>query len=183
MEALYVDKYAIKLMDTKTEKEKADSDYTSKLRINSVTDEVINVILKKDESKRTDEELQLIVLRKSIDDEYNEKIAEINSYIEFVPCTIGDDVAELDDYTFYYEKTDTQVLQKYTVMKNSVNKINNKIAELKQELSDSDYKIIKIYESKIAGTDCGYTEDEQTKIYSDRQTLRDKINELEELLN
>lgn len=46
------------------------------------------------------------------------------------------------------------------------------IAELKQQLADTDYKAIKYAEGQI-------TEEEYSETKEQRQTLRDRINELE----
>lgn len=55
----------------------------------------------------------------------------------------------------------------------------NKINELKVQLNESDYKIIKCYEAKLQGNELPYDID---AICSSRQQLRDKINELEKQL-
>ena len=49
------------------------------------------------------------------------------------------------------------------------------IMDLKQQLEDSDYKALKYAEGWI-------TEEEYAPIKAERQTLRDKINELEETI-
>ncbi len=54
--------------------------------------------------------------------------------------------------------------------------IRQEIARLKQELTDSDYKVIKCYEAQLLGKEQPY--DIKT-VSADRQTIRDKINELE----
>ena len=51
-----------------------------------------------------------------------------------------------------------------------------KIAELKKQLSASDYKVIKCAECKLLGMEMPYDVDE---LYAKRQTLRDQINILE----
>lgn len=52
----------------------------------------------------------------------------------------------------------------------------NKIADLKQQLTDSDYKVIKCYESSLVGSDMPY---DIKEVHKERQALRDEINELE----
>lgn len=51
-----------------------------------------------------------------------------------------------------------------------------KIASLKKELSDSDYKVIKNYEATMAGEQPPY---DMTSLHAERQALRDMINQLE----
>lgn len=50
------------------------------------------------------------------------------------------------------------------------------IQELKYQLAETDYKIIKCYEYNLAGLDLPYDIEE---LHTERQALRDKINELE----
>lgn len=54
------------------------------------------------------------------------------------------------------------------------------IAELKKQLSETDYKIIKCFEYQFAGLELPY--DIQT-LHTERQALRDRINELESSLS
>lgn len=57
----------------------------------------------------------------------------------------------------------------------------NEIATLKEELDGSDYKVIKCYEASLLGNDLPYDID---ALHAERQSIRDKINALEEeLLN
>lgn len=51
-----------------------------------------------------------------------------------------------------------------------------RIAELKTELNSTDYKIIKCSEYQLAGIDLPY---DVAELHTQRQTLRDEINELE----
>ena len=51
-----------------------------------------------------------------------------------------------------------------------------KIRQLKQELSDTDYKVIKSYEYFLAGKELPYDIDE---LHKERQTMRDEIESLE----
>lgn len=48
--------------------------------------------------------------------------------------------------------------------------------ELKSQLQETDYKIIKCYEYNLAGLELPY---DIQKLHNERQELRDKINELE----
>lgn len=51
-----------------------------------------------------------------------------------------------------------------------------RIAELKQQLADTDYKIIKCSEYSLAGLDLPY---DIVELHATRQALRDEINQLE----
>lgn len=59
-------------------------------------------------------------------------------------------------------------------------KVKRQIDELKTELSNSDYKISKCYEASLIGQEMPY--DIKT-LHDERQTKRDKINELENKIN
>lgn len=57
--------------------------------------------------------------------------------------------------------------------------IKNQIDNLKLELGDSDYKVIKNWESTLLNKTLPY---EMEEVNSERQSIRDQINKLEELL-
>lgn len=54
--------------------------------------------------------------------------------------------------------------------------IRQQINSLKQDLSDSDYKVLKCYEASLVGDTLPY---DIQSIHTERQSIRDKINELE----
>lgn len=58
-------------------------------------------------------------------------------------------------------------------------RIKQKVADLKQALTDSDYKVMKCYEASMLGQPMPYDIEE---VHAERQAMRDKINELEPLL-
>jgi hypothetical protein len=58
-------------------------------------------------------------------------------------------------------------------------KVNKSIITLKQQLSDTDYKVIKNMEAQLVNEELPY---DSVTLHAERQALRDKINELEELL-
>lgn len=55
-------------------------------------------------------------------------------------------------------------------------KVMQVIDMLKAQLAETDYKIIKCYEYQLAGLELPYN---IVDLHSERQALRDKINELE----
>lgn len=78
----------------------------------------------------------------------------------------------------YYEETDTTIIAK-TGLKDIVipeKTDTEKIEELKTKLTDTDYKIIKCSEYQLAGKELPY---DIAELHSERQALRDEINELE----
>ena len=58
-------------------------------------------------------------------------------------------------------------------------KCGNEITNLKQQLSNTDYKVIKNMEAQLVNEELPY---DSVTLHTERQALRDKINELEELL-
>lgn len=151
---------------------------------NSVDDAVINVILKKREEKRTFSDLKKIILRKKIEDDFNNQMKLYNEdYIEFIPSYYEFELGEFDEASTFFEKgEDGKIYQRWTLIKNNKSKIINKIEKLKKQLSETDYIIIKSYEAKLSMSDAPYSQDELDKIIQERQLIRDKINELEELI-
>lgn len=59
------------------------------------------------------------------------------------------------------------------------NDIMAHIVELKNQLADSDYKVIKCYEASISGTEMPY---DIEKLIADRNAIRDEINSYENRL-
>ena len=57
--------------------------------------------------------------------------------------------------------------------------IEDQIQSLKQQLSSTDYKIIKCSEAQLLGEELPY---DIASLHAERQVLRDKINELEQQL-
>ena len=61
-----------------------------------------------------------------------------------------------------------------------IEKIRAEIAEFKEELASTDYQIIKCFEYSLMKKELPYDLD---SLHAKRQTMRDKINELEETLS
>lgn len=72
-----------------------------------------------------------------------------------------------------------QRYEKTWVQKVNIVKINEQISLLKQQLLDTDYKVIKNMEAQLVNEELPY---DSVTLHVERQVLRDKINELEELL-
>ena len=54
--------------------------------------------------------------------------------------------------------------------------IDQKIEELKGQITATDYKVIKCYEYQLVGLEMPY---DLEQLHTERQALRDKINDLE----
>lgn len=57
-----------------------------------------------------------------------------------------------------------------------IQKVRNEINTLKESLNNSDYKVIKCYEASLCGEEMPY---DIKAIRSERQAIRDKINQIE----
>lgn len=82
--------------------------------------------------------------------------------IEVIPYDAGDKIA------YKYEKRFDK------------KKIKTEISSLKETLSEGDYRVIKCYEALLANKPLPYNIND---IYTERQKIRDKINELELVLS
>lgn len=93
-------------------------------------------------------------------DENSMQSDDPDSIVVPVPYDAGDHIA------YRYEtKFDTQ-------------KVRREIRSLKDELSGSDYKVIKCYEAAMTGWEMPY---DVAAIHAERQTVRNRINELEQI--
>ena len=97
----------------------------------------------------------------------NEGVIPLN-YDEYT-MNLNKDIIENENGDFEYV---------YTPIFSKI-KVNKSIITLKQQLSDSDYKVIKNMEAQLANEEFPY---DSVTLHNERQALRDKINELEELL-
>lgn len=99
----------------------------------------------------------------------------------------GVEVSELPPYEDIKKQTSCKFEnEKWVFDENKYQKILNteaeeekqaKIKELQSELNESDYKIIKCNEYKLAGLELPYDIEE---LHKQRQVLRDEINKLQE---
>jgi hypothetical protein len=83
---------------------------------------------------------------------------------------------ELPGYTNIYHYEDGSIILKRIIEPEFV---RQQVGWLEEELKKTDYKVIKAYEASLIGKDVPYDFNE---VHSDRQAIRDKINELENLL-
>lgn len=178
--AKIISRYSVHVIDYDKEIAGVDTVYKVELQKNGVTDDVINPILKKKDDNRSVEELLLIIKRKEVEDNKTARLAEIETFKEFVPSIFSGELGEYDSPKPYYIEEGNAVIQKWEVVKNDHAKIASKISSLKSELEDSDYKVMKCYEATIAKSEeMPYDADE---LIESRQAKRDEINRLEALL-
>lgn len=95
-------------------------------------------------------------------DEDKQETTRENYVIRIIPYDAGDRIA----YN-YVEVPDVQGIKR-------------NIQSLKEQLSDSDYQIIKCYEASLIGEELPY---DMQSLHSERQGIRDRINELEYTLS
>jgi hypothetical protein len=117
-------------------------------------------------------------IRKINDNSEIEKLKS-SGWIEVIktePPQINNDYTNIIESI--YENENGDLILKYNVSYNKT-KIQEYINSFKQQLSDSDYKVIKNMEAQLINEEPPY---DSITLHNERQVLRDKINELEELL-
>lgn len=174
-----ISKRSVKVIDYDVELSKINSKYRDLFEEEGVTDDVINPILKKKDSERTYEELQLIIIRKNLEDKRKEELKLLSGYKEFVSTKYEGELGEFDFIEPYYIEEGDKVIRKWEVVRNDTLKISAKVSKLKKELEDSDYKILKCYEASMTQSPMPYNLEE---LVAERESKRAEINRLEELL-
>ena len=131
-----------------------------------------------------------VVEIKNVDDLTQEKLSELQSLgwkevVDVEKPTYNEEIEYIHRYINIEE--DGSYKNVYVVMTDREKAIN-KISTLKQQLADTDYKVVKNMEYQMAMMTS--TEPNQVildlynpqELHNERQALRDKINELEQLL-
>jgi len=77
------------------------------------------------------------------------------------------------------EVIEEEVIEEINEVVEEINETLNEINSLKAEIATTDYQIIKCYEYSLIGLGMPY---DIEQLHADRQTLRDRINELESTL-
>lgn len=113
------------------------------------------------------------------DPKIGSRVTELRNagYLDFVPseqprCDAG--YIAKDSFTI----VDGKVVQSWET-KIDTETIETQISELKQRLSESDYKVTKCYECSLVGETLPY---DIQALHDERQAIRDEINHLESLL-
>lgn len=170
----------VDIIDIEQYKKDVEIEYSNLKTAHSVEDEVIQAILKKKDDKRTPDELMKIVLRKQIDDGYKKRISKYDSYLPFKEEKYTEEIKEGYFKRPQFREEDGFVIESYHP-DIDYSYIKRKIREKQEEIASTDYMVIKAYEAKILGAKEPY--DSMVDIINQRQTLRDDINKLQELLN
>lgn len=97
-------------------------------------------------------------------------------YVENQPQTVQ--LSEFQSQELRYRDEGFQIVGYYEVVDNSPERIIAEIDRLKSELTATDYQVIKSYEYALAEQPLPY---DLANLHSERQTLRNRINELEQL--
>lgn len=107
----------------------------------------------------------------------NQMVADgFKIYVEEQPQTIQ--LSEFQSQELRYRDEGFQIIGYYEVVDNSPDRITTEIDRLKSELTATDYQIIKSYEYALTEQPLPY---DLTNLHSERQLLRNRINELEQL--
>ena len=105
--------------------------------------------------------------------------ANIDGYFPYKPAGQQPELSGFQELSISYQVIDNEVVQIFTVLENDKGKVSNEIERLKGVLSDGDYKITKCYEANLLGEQLPY---DIMDLHTQRQSIRDRINELELLI-
>lgn len=170
--ARYIDTENIEIIDFDIFLMNVNKDFDELIKNKKITD---------DDLKQEDIEEKRL-LREKIEKEREFEIARISKeYLNFIPCEKSI-LGEFSTRRMYYTKDADNVYEHEVIINNDKNLIAEKISELNNFLSSTDYIIIKSYEAKLSVSDAPYTKEYLDEILTKRQETRDKINELESLI-
>lgn len=107
----------------------------------------------------------------------NQMVADgFRIYVEEQPQTIQ--LSEFQSQELRYRDESFQIVGYYEIIDNSPERVVDEINRLKSELTATDYQVIKSYEYALSGQPLPYNLND---LHSERQHLRNRINELEQL--
>ena len=89
------------------------------------------------------------------------------------------EIGEFQALSPVYRETEDTIYLYWEISDNNPDKIKEEIARLEQKLTATDYRVVKSYEYSLAGEEIPY---DISNLHSERQRLRDRISELEQLL-
>lgn len=175
--AKFINSENVEIIDYEDFLKSINEDFDQIVKIKHVTDEELSFLEKKD-----DENIDRFKkIREEIENERNIEIEKLSDYLEFVPCK-KTDLEKFSTRKLYYTKSDNKVYE-HEIIINDEYLIKCEIDSLKNKLSSTDYMIIKTYEAKINNEDAPYFSDRMDKVMEQRKNYREKINELESLLD
>lgn len=175
--AKFINSENVEIIDYEDFLKSINEDFDQIVKIKHVTDEELSFLEKKD-----DENIDRFKkIREEIENERNIEIEKLSDYLEFVPCK-KTDLEKFSTRKLYYTKSDNKVYE-HEIIINDEYLIKCEIDSLKNKLSSTDYMIIKTYEAKINNEDAPYSSDRMDKVMEQRKNYREKINELESLLD
>lgn len=107
----------------------------------------------------------------------NQMVADgFKIYVEEQPQAVR--LSEFQSQELRYRDEGFQIVGYYEIIDNSPERIIAEIDRLKSELTATDYQVIKSYEYTLTRQPLPY---DLTDLHSERQLLRNRINELEQL--
>ena len=98
-------------------------------------------------------------------------------YVEQEPYTV--ELSEFQSLELRYRDEGYQIVGYYELIDNSSEKVAAEIERLKSDLTATDYQVIKSYEYVLTGQPLPY---DLNSIHSERQQLRNRIGELEQII-
>ena len=100
------------------------------------------------------------------------------SLIENEELTTNEDLKENEELT---TNEDLKENEEREQLEAELRCLNSRLCSNRDELGD--WKLSKIHEYNLLGLECPYTEEELSTYHTERQKIRDRINEIEERLS
>lgn len=179
--AKFINKHSIEVLDFESTNKKIEESYQDNLSFHGVANEVIDPIKRKlDRSEiLSDNERNFLSVRKTCDELHDFQIASLREYKTLINAP-QPAIMDTDEASPFYNERSTTIEQVWEINHNIPEKVKAKIQKLKSALAATDYVVIKYYESLSTGATPIVIDE---RIISERQGLRDEINNLKSLLS
>lgn len=108
-------------------------------------------------------------------------LAEVVARDGFLPYEVEERpdeaaIGAIESYQLLHREEDGRIIGYYEVVAVDQTKVQAEIARLKEELTASDYKVVKNQELQMVGLECEY---DPAELHTLREPLREAIRELE----
>ncbi len=108
-------------------------------------------------------------------------LAEVVARDGFLPYEIEElpdetEISAIESYQLLHREENGRIIGYYDLLEIDLSKVEAEIQRLKEELTASDYKVVKNQELQMVGLGCEY---DPAELHSLREPLREAIRELE----
>lgn len=168
------DKYNIHVLDVDNEERRIEDWFNRELSEHKVTDGDISRTLLLAEKERK------LSIREHLEQQRRELLKPLEEYKEIVYTEHPVDVPPYALEYPYFVEEDDKIVQKWEIRENDKGKMSCRMRDLKKELSDTDYRVLKCYEAALTSSDMPY---DVEALIKERKEKREEINRIEELLS